>query len=659
MNNIANIIKETKNLKLLYVEDNPSVRDVTLLILHKFFSNIIVAEDGQDGLKKFKENTFDIVVTDIHMPKLNGLEMIREIRNINKDILTLILSAHNESEYFINSIELSVDGYLLKPIVVKQFMNVLNKVISKIKLERESKQNLNFLHQYEELTNYSSIVSKTNLNGIITYVNEAFCKLSGYSSEELVGQSHNIIRHPDNPSHIYKDMWQTIKNEKNIWQGLIRNMAKNGDSYYVQTTVKPILDNNNKIIEYIALRNDITNVINPKKQLEDFIEATPNPLAVMIKIDGFRDIEKLYGIHIVSKIEEKFAKIILEQKPEKCEFDKVYSLGYGKYVFAKNKDDCMIGIDNVIIHLKEFQNNLNKLKVDIGDLDYDISVVISLAYGQNVLENLSYGIIELRENKKDFILANGLYLQEQELAQKNMKTILMVKKAIEDNKIISYFQPIINNKTKEIDKYESLVRLIDENDKILSPFFFLDVSKKGKYYSQITKIVLKNSFEMLDKIDKEISINLSALDIEMPMMREYIFELLEKHKKNASRVVFELLEDESVKDFRTIQTFIKDVKEYHVQIAIDDFGAGYSNFERLLDYQPDILKIDGCLIKNIQTDKYSKSIVETIISFAKKQNLKIVAEYIENEEIFEILKELDADYSQGYYFGKPELLNIT
>ena len=156
-----------------------------------------------------------------------------------------------------------------------------------------------------------------------------------------------------------------------------------------------------------------------------------------------------------------------------------------------------------------------------------------------------------------------------------------------------------------------------------------------------------------------MSINLSALDIEMPSMRKYIFKLLKKHKENASRVVFELLEDESVKDFRTIQSFINDVKKYGAKIAIDDFGAEYSNFERLLDYQPDILKIDGCLIKNIQTDKYSKSIVETIINFAKKQNIKIVAEYVENEDIFNILKKLGADYSQGYYFGKPEKLEIV
>lgn len=95
-----------------------------------------------------------------------------------------------------------------------------------------------------------------------------------------------------------------------------------------------------------------------------------------------------------------------------------------------------------------------------------------------------------------------------------------------------------------------------------------------------------------------------------------------------------------------------------MQIAIDDFGAGYSNFERILEFEPDIIKIDGSLIKNIQTDVFSRDLVETIVAFAKKQNIKTVGEFVENEAIFNILNEIGVDYSQGYYFGKPISLKI-
>lgn len=160
----------------------------------------------------------------------------------------------------------------------------------------------------------------------------------------------------------------------------------------------------------------------------------------------------------------------------------------------------------------------------------------------------------------------------------------------------------------------------------------------------------------MHKINTELSINISVTDIEKTFTREKIFDLLEEYHSDAHRIVFELLEDEDVKDFNIIKDFIRHVKNQGVKIAIDDFGSGYSNFERLLEFEPDILKIDGSLIKNIVQDTYSKSIVETIVLFAKKQNIKTIAEYVENEEIFNILKDLGVDYSQGYYFGKPEAL---
>ena len=152
--------------------------------------------------------------------------------------------------------------------------------------------------------------------------------------------------------------------------------------------------------------------------------------------------------------------------------------------------------------------------------------------------------------------------------------------AIDDKKVISYFQPIIDNSTKKVSKYESLVRLINELGRVVSPNEFIDVAKKGRYYSQVTKIVLDNSFKVLKETDKEISINLSVLDIESKDVQNKIFLLLEDFKQDAHRIIFEIIESEDIKNFDTIISFIKKVKLYGVQIAIDDFGTGYSNFAR-------------------------------------------------------------------------------
>ena len=645
---IDKLITYSQKLKVLYVEDNNDAREMTTMILEDFFGKIVVAVDGEDGFNKFQNNHIDIIITDINMPKLNGLEMVEKIRAIDNDIPILILSAHNESNFLMDSIKLGIDGYILKPIDIDQLTILLNKIIDKYIYKKEAKENLHFLRNHQEAINQSSIVSKTDTKGIITYVNDAFCEISGYQREELIGKNHNIVRHPHNPKSIFEDMWDTIKNKKQIWKGLVRNRAKNGKSYYVDSLVMPILDLDGKTLEYISLRNDITNIMNPMNQLKDAIKNSTASILVYIKLDKFDELEEFYDNDTLDVVKDETTKYLQKHLSALYHFDTFYQLENGEYAFMLNKSQYLQNEE-------EFINTLKQHQEDIKD---DISILISVAYtSEKILESAKLGIKKLLKNKQDFIVSNNLANIVQEKAKENMKTVSMIKHAIKSHKIVSYFQPIIDNKTQKTVKYESLVRLIDEDNKVLTPYFFLETAKKSDQYSQITNIVLEHSFSILRNCDTEISINLSALDIEQKSTREKVLEILEQHKEDAHRVVFELLEDENVKDIEVVKTFISDIKKFGAQIAIDDFGAGYSNFERLISYQPDILKIDGSLIKDIETNSYSLSVVKSIVTFAKEQNLKTIAEFIENENIFNIIKDLGVDFSQGYYFGKPEPLD--
>jgi PAS domain S-box-containing protein len=659
MIDVNEIIKYSKNLKLLYVEDNPEARDMTVSILEDFFDDITLAYDGEDGLDKFKNNKYDLILTDINMPNLNGLDMIEKIKDIDSDVFIVILSAHNEDDFFIRSIKLGVDAYLLKPIDIDQFCMMVQKIVQKYKYQEEAKLNLHFLEEYKKAINKSSLVSKADKNGIITYVNKPFCEISKYKESELLGQKHNIVRYPDNPKSIFEDMWNTIRIKKQSWQGIIRNKTKDGKSYYVDTLVMPILDPQNNIVEYISLRNDITAVMNPLKQLKEAINNAFDPILIYFKIDKFDLIEDFYDHEMIEKIENKIFDFLYKELSLKYKFDTLYKLDNGEFALILEKNVYMADEKEFTDNLKQFQEFIKDNKISLDSIEYNVSMLISLSYEkEKILESVKLGMKKLLKSRQDFIIANNFAAIEQNKVKENMKTISMINVAISQQKIISYFQPIIDNNTKEIVKYESLVRLIDENDKVLSPFFFLETAKKSNQYLKITNIVLEHSFTMLKNCNYDISINLSAIDIEQKSTRNKVLELLEQNKDLASRVVFELLEDESVKDLKIVKQFISKVKSYGVKIAIDDFGAGYSNYERLLEYQPDILKIDGCLIRDIATNSYSHSVVKSIVTFAKEQNIQTIAEFIENETIFDVVKSLGVDFSQGYYFGKPEDINL-
>ncbi len=539
---------------------------------------------------------------------------------------------------------------------IKNDKTILSFIVlgNKTKYKKELKKINTLLDQYKNVVDYNSIISKTDLKGKITYANEKFCKVCGYTKQELIGKNHNIVRSKDTPKDIYKELWDTIQ-KKQTWQGILKNRTKNGENYYVESTVMPILDEKGEICEYIALRHNITEIMNPKRRLIEKIKVIEEPMLVMIKIDGYEILEDFYDQESVETIEDSLSLQILDFFPKECRFDKVYQFGNGEFGFLKDMKNNPITLQEQHKHLKKFQDNISDAKVILKDYEYDINIIISFATGKrDIFENVIYGLKKAQKDKLDIVFANDLIEQKQKQAIHNINMIKMVKNALVDKRIVSYYQPIFCNKSNKIKKYESLVRLIDEDKNVITPYHFIDLSKKGKYYSQITNTVLDQAFVLLDKTECDVSINISMLDIENGYIRNKIINLLKLNATKAKRVVFELLEDENAKDYKLVFDFISLIKGLGAKIAIDDFGAGYSNFNRLLEFQPDILKIDGSLIKNIEKDVFSKNVVETIQAFAVKQNIETVAEFVSSKNILNIVNQIGIDYSQGYYIGKPE-----
>ncbi len=658
MQKMQDVTRYTKNLTLLYVEDDLTSQRLTVELLKELFKKVIVANDGLEGLKQYKNNHIDLILTDQTMPRMNGFEMMEKIREEDPDIPILMLSAYTNAESFVKAIEAGVDAYIIKPIVYEKIFSAFSKITSKLQTLKQARDSINLLKQYQMIVDNNSIVSKANLQGRITYVNKSFCQISGYTKEELLGQPHNIIRHQDEPSRRFRELWHTIKHEKKKWSGILKNRKKDGSTYYVKASISPIFDQKGEILEFIALRNDITDIMNQKRVFENDIANLQKPVVVYMQLDDFSVIEDFYDTNMVYLIQKK-VKDFLEDQAQKSNimFGKIYQLRYGEFAIAFDKETLPFCIQVYIEKLKSFHQQIKDQIVVIKELQYQISLLISTAYdNEHILESARIGIKKLHEKKKDFIIANNLALDEKLNAQKNLQIIASIKQAIAHKKIISYFQPIIENSTKKISRYESLVRLIDDNDKVLSPFEFLEVAKKGKYYHQITQIVLENSFKILKTKDIDIAINISLKDLQSSRIRNTILYLLDKHRPYEGQITLELLEDEDIANFQTVLSFINKIKEIGVKIAIDDFGSGYSNYERLQSYKPDILKIDGSLIKNIDKNNYALSIVKTIVSFAKDQNIKTTAEFVENETIYKIVKDLGIDYSQGYYFAKPHPL---
>jgi EAL domain-containing protein (putative c-di-GMP-specific phosphodiesterase class I) len=235
----------------------------------------------------------------------------------------------------------------------------------------------------------------------------------------------------------------------------------------------------------------------------------------------------------------------------------------------------------------------------------------------------------------------------------NLSWIKKIKYGVFNDRFELYFQPIVDNSLQRTVKYEALIRYIDDDGKAIPPIEFLKVAKKAKLYPEITKYVINKCIENIKNKNINISMNISFDDISSKETVDVILDLLEQNKEISHKLSFEILESESITDFNLVKEFIQKIKLYGCAVGIDDFGAGYSNFNILLELNVDFVKIDGSLIKNIDTNKNVQIITQTIISFCKKLNLTTIAEFVSSEEVFFKVVEFGVNYSQGYYLGKP------
>jgi PAS domain S-box-containing protein/diguanylate cyclase (GGDEF)-like protein len=534
-------------------------------------------------------------------------------------------------------------------------------------------KNISFLDGYKTAIDNSSIVSKTNLKGIITYANEMFCDVSGYTQKELMGRSHNIVRHPDVPKKVFEEMWDTIK-RKEIWKGVVKNKNKNGETYIVNATILPILDHNGNIIEYFAVRHDITELERSKeeirKQRTDLLTGLPNrnqllvdlktaikPIILYLNIDDFSGFNDFYGSHIGDSVLLNLSNILRNFK-EKKHF-KLYKFQADQFILLFQEG--YLAQSNFQIFFEEF---IAEIELEISNINIENQnrINISVTGGaatyyahDNYQKLILYSNIARRQAKlehKKFLLFNHSMRKSEDYAE-NIEWIKKIKEALGENRVVTYYQPILDNQTGEIVKYETLVRMIDKDGHPVPTLTFLEISQKAKLYPLITKIVIDKAFQTFENLPSfEFSINLTIEDILSKETTDYIYMKLENYS-NSHNVIFEITESEEVSDYKIINNFIQNIKKFGVKIAIDDFGSGYANFEHILNIDADFIKIDGSLIKNINKDKNARIITEAIISFSKKLGRKTITEYVHNEEVYEIVKDLGADYSQGFYFGIP------
>lgn len=528
----------------------------------------------------------------------------------------------------------------------------------------------------------SDWVLMADRQGKITYVNKAVERISGYRKEELVGQNPRIFSSGTHDKGFYAEFWKTIVSGR-TFQGMLTDRKKSGELFEIFHTITPLKDIEGNITSYIATSKDMT----LQKELEervhylsyhDALTGLPNRALLVerlgewlarapynnrhsavfsIDIDRFSFIVDTFGAATGDKILVEVGRILSGSVRE------------GDTVARVGSDEFAVGLidiadtEDVIILAERVMNGFSRpLEVDGEDVVLDISM------GVSVYPNDGRGAFDLIKNAdlaRSKIMGEGgkgFYFYNPAIEKKAAEFVLLERrlfKALRDGEFVLHYQPYIDTASKRLAGMEALLRWNSPELGMVPPGKFIAVLEETKMIIEVGEWSLITALRQLKSwLDKgyqaiPVSVNLSPAHFGKKDILDVVRNTIKDAGLPPSLLNLEITESALMRDVDLAKSTLKSFKDMGISISIDDFGTGYSSLSYLKMFSVDYLKIDISFIRDIASDPDAASIISAIIAMSHSLNIRTVAEGVETEQQWNILRLLRCDVIQGYYFSKP------
>jgi diguanylate cyclase (GGDEF)-like protein/PAS domain S-box-containing protein len=534
----------------------------------------------------------------------------------------------------------------------------------------------------------SSAVIITNVNGDIEYVNPKFTDITGYAKSEVLGKNPRLLKSGELPEPVYAKLWNIIQSGKE-WKGKFHNRKKNGELYWAHDSISSVRDETGQITHFIAIQNDITQEHELSEQLT--YQDTHDLLTGLVNRKEFE--RKTEHVLLASAQEKKEHalcfldldqfKVINDTSGHVAGDELLRQLGQRLESVVRKRDTlARLGGDEFGILMEycsqeqatrvanEILKSIQGFQFSWLDQTYRISVSIGLVAITESIPNMTellkqadaacYMAKELGRNRIHVYRPEDIDLAQR---QGEMQWVTRINHAIENDLFCLYAQPIVPLNNSGNKHYELLIRMIDENGTIIPPGAFLPAAERFNFIETLDAWVVKHAFtllsqypEFMDEIEF-VSINLSGPSLTNGNFLEYISTQFRKTGIEARKICFEITETVAISNFNAAISFISVLRSFGCRFALDDFGSGLSSFGYLKNLPVDYLKIDGVFVKGIVNDPIDRAMVKSINDIGHVIGMQTVAEFVENDEIVDILKDIGVDFGQGYGLGKPGSLN--
>jgi len=561
--------------------------------------------------------------------------------------------------------------------------------------QRQLRASLSEVSAFNQLLNYHSSVSESDLEGNITHINDNFCSITGFSRKELIGQNHRILSSEKHPKFFWKSMWQQITAGK-IWHGEVVNRRKDGSLYWIFSTIMPFKDEAGNIYKYVSARTDISKIKKAENEIRQLAYRDPlthQPNMALFKLTLDESIEKLLKNAQLGKI--VVADIHIN---DLMHINTTFGWDYGDkliQMIAESLDTSDLGVEMVakvagerfafILHVDEdVEQAIIDFKQQLFALFSTSFIVddkpVKVAYSAGILvypdDLVEVGLIGQTANNINNYLElckvqsqkthgnNCARFSHDLLTNVSKRTMILhsIEEALANNEIYMVYQPQLSLADERIVGVEALMRWKKADGGYVSPGDFIPVLEVSDFIRILTVWSNKQCFNDLVKIQKAVpecrlSLNISANFLTDDELIQSLDEAVKNYHFDPAKIELEVTESAIMTDMDKALARINMIKEKGFRVSIDDFGTGHSSLSYLVQFPVDQLKIDKSFIRQITHHKQSLSVVSTIISLGKELNLEVIAEGVETQEQIDILKNNWCDEVQGFFYAKPMKLD--
>ena len=589
---LKDLLPYAKKLKLLCVDSDSATRQSLVKTFSRIFAQVDDAADGYDGLNHYKINQHDLIITETDLGTYSALQMIEQVKKISPSQHIIVISKNKDSELLLKWINLGIDGFVLKPISMRNLLEIMYKSCTVLYSDLQKLQQIAMVKQLKE--------QKRKLQ-------------EHYETNEL--------RLSDALGYERKRLGRMLGEEKALQARLVKE---------------------EELVKKLKYFDDLTGLPN-KYSLKEGIDKEGDKALLFIDMDYFDTINTLYGMGYGNKILCESAKKIGTILPENATLFRISADEFVILIFSPTSEQAIVLSKDI---LSLFKNSA----LVINDIEFDIGFSIGMDKGTHnkLFAHAKTAAQEAKVKGRDRLV---IYQESSEYIKAQKQTLYMIeniKYALKNGKVKALYYPIRSNKMESIQKYESVYNIINKDGQLISIDSFVYSDSFARLSTKVTRVFIDEIFQFFQSNEYPFYIKISTHDLNENYLEEFLQYKCDYYHISAQRIYIELVQN-------SISNINEEILQQIKRLRAKGFNIVVSNFaieESLLRSEAKVIKIDAQIIKDIDTNLSNQVIVEEIVNFAKKVGAKTVVEGVYNRSIYEKILQLGVDYSQGLYIGE-------